>query len=72
MQLLLNNGAEVNLCEETGASPLYIACQNGHDSTVQLLLNNGAETGISPLHVACLIIHEGIAMLLLQTGADVN
>ena len=58
MQLLLNNGnystvlllldnvAEVNLCKETGASPLYIACEKGHENTVLLLLKNGAKVNL--------------------------
>lgn len=46
LQLLLNNGADSNLCLEDGTSPLYIACQNGHDITVQFLLNNGADVNL--------------------------
>ena len=42
VQLLLNNGADVNLCEQRGGSPLYIACYFGHTNTMKLLLNNGA------------------------------
>lgn len=44
---------------EDGSSPLYIACQNGHESTAQLLLSNGAdidlciEDGTNPICVAC-------------------
>lgn len=29
-------------------SPLYGACYEGHESTVQLLLNNGADTEADP------------------------
>ncbi|XP_062579112.1 serine/threonine-protein phosphatase 6 regulatory ankyrin repeat subunit B-like [Saccostrea cucullata] len=46
VQLLLNNGADINLCDNEGASPLYIACFKGHDRTVQLLLNNGADINL--------------------------
>eukprot|EP00105_Crassostrea_gigas_P037644 XP_019921792.1 PREDICTED: uncharacterized protein LOC109618466 [Crassostrea gigas] len=58
VQLLLSNGADINLCKENGASPLSIACLVGHNSTVQLLLSNGAdinlcaEYGTSPLYIA--------------------
>ena len=56
-ELLLKNGAEVNLCTKGGFSPLYIACQDGHDNIAQLLLNNGADSstcnkgGDRPLHI---------------------
>ena len=46
MQLLLNNGSDVNLCNEKGLSPLFSACQNGHESIVQLLLRNGADVNL--------------------------
>ena len=75
---LINNGADVNLCNETGTSPLYKACQYGHDSTVQLLLNNGAdvnlceETGVSPLFIACQNGHDSTVHILLSKGVDVN
>lgn len=78
VQLLLGNGANINLCDKDGTSPLYVACQEGHDSTVQLLLSKGAdinlcdEDGSSPLSIAC---HEGFistVQLLLSKGADIN
>ncbi|XP_065938638.1 uncharacterized protein [Magallana gigas] len=78
VQLLLRNGADINLCNKRGASPLYIGCQNGHDSTVQLLLKNGAdinlcdEDGTSPLYIACQNRHNSIVQLLLKNGADIN
>ncbi|XP_065924639.1 uncharacterized protein [Magallana gigas] len=78
VQLLLSNGADINLCKEGGASPLYIACKNGHDSTVQLLLSNGAdinlceENGASPLYIACVDGHDSTVQLLLSNGADIK
>nr|XP_034328415.1 uncharacterized protein LOC117689960 [Crassostrea gigas] len=75
---LLSNGADVNLCDEDGASPLYKACQNEHDSIVQLLLSNGAdinlcdEDGASPLYIACQNGHDYTVKLLLSNGADIN
>lgn len=64
------------MCSEDGTSPLHIACVNGHHSTVQLLLENGAdinlcdEKGASPLHMARQNGHERIVQLLLKNGAD--
>lgn len=55
MKLLWFRGAEVKLCTATRKDPLFITCQNGHESIVELLLNNGVdfnlcdETGVRPL-----------------------
>ncbi|XP_052678162.1 ankyrin repeat and KH domain-containing protein mask-like [Crassostrea angulata] len=78
VQLLLSNGADINLCREDGASPLYIACLKGHDRTVKLLLSNGAdinlceENGASPLYIACFNGYDSTVQLLLSNGADIN
>lgn len=59
VQLLMNNGADVNLCKRYSESPLFIACRKGHDSIVQSLLKNGAnikyfnEFEVTPLYLAC-------------------
>nr|XP_022300113.1 uncharacterized protein LOC111108482 isoform X2 [Crassostrea virginica] len=78
VQLLLKNGAEVNLCNTKGFSPLHIACGNGNECIVKQLLNNGAQVNLcdkremSPLHFACLYGHDSIVALLLNNGAMVN
>ncbi|XP_062609781.1 uncharacterized protein LOC134271592 [Saccostrea cucullata] len=75
---LVDSGANVNLCNNNGFSPLHVACYIGYDSTVQLLLNNGADinlcdiVGDSPLNVACHIGHESTVQLLLNNSADIN
>ena len=38
VKLLLNKGADVNLCNEKGIGPLCVACRNGHDSIVHIEL----------------------------------
>ena len=64
--------ADVNLCMKDSTGPLYIACQNGHESTAQLLLKNGAEVNLSiedgstPLDIACFDGHESTAQFSLQ------
>ncbi|XP_062580643.1 LOW QUALITY PROTEIN: ankyrin-1-like [Saccostrea cucullata] len=78
VQLLLDNGADIKLCDNDGCSPLCIVCLKGHDSTVQLLLDNSADInlcvddGISPLYIACLNGHDSTVQLLLNNGADIN
>jgi ankyrin repeat protein len=34
---------DVNKCRDSGESPLFIACQNGHDKIVEILLTHGAD-----------------------------
>lgn len=67
------------MCTKDGVSPLYIACQNGHDNIVKLLLSNGADLNIceengraSPLYIACREGHEQNVILLLSKGAEIN
>ena len=52
-KLLLNKGANGNSRKVDGVGPLYIFCHEGHDSTVQLLLNLCMSDGSSPLNIAC-------------------
>lgn len=72
---LQKNIANINLCRKTGASPLLIAGQEGHDDIVELLLNNGADinlcttTDASPLFIACQTGHNSVVQLLLNRGA---
>ncbi|XP_052704712.1 uncharacterized protein LOC128180618 [Crassostrea angulata] len=64
--------------KNTGIGPLNIACVNGHDSTVELLLSKGADINLcmedkaSPLSIACQNGHDSIVQLLLSKGADID
>lgn len=75
---LLSHGADINLCKENGVSPLYIACEEGHDDIVQHFLRNGAninictKNGASPLTIACDKGHERIVDTLVRNGADIQ
>ena len=42
MKLLLNEGADTDKDADDGATPLIVACQQGHDGIVRLLLQYGA------------------------------
>ena len=35
VQILLKNGADINLSDNMGNCPLFISCQNGHHETVK-------------------------------------
>lgn len=79
---LIENGAHVELCNDTGDTALALACSHGHVSTVSLLLSEGAnvkfvseKTGHTPLHIAAHNSKKfGIEMirLLICFGANVN
>ena len=61
-----------------GATPLCIACQEGHVDAARLLLDKGAEVdrakegGFTPLYIACENNHVDVARLLLDKGAEVD
>lgn len=76
VQLLMNNGADVNLCKRYSESPLFIACRKGHDSIVRSLLKNGAnikyfnEFEVTPLYLACQKGHT--STVVLDKGAEID
>ena len=79
VQDLLENGADVNLPEHGGGTPLYIACYRGHViNTVNILPNKSSSlypcksNWASPLYTACQNGRESIVQLLLCHRADAN
>lgn len=74
----MSNGAEINQCNKTGASPLYIVNIEGYENVVQVLLRNCANinlcktNGASPLFIACQNGHSSIVQMLLRNRADIN
>ena len=78
MQLLLDRGAAVDQAQETGATPLLIACEMGHVACASLVLDSGAAVdratlrGWTPLHHACARGYASAAALLLDRGAAIE
>jgi len=77
----LDDGAEINAkgINNSGATALMWASDNGNSSIVKLLLENGAEvnarntaSGVTALWTASQYGYVEIAKILLEKGADVN
>ena len=82
----LASGANVNLKNEGGSTPLIEASRKGYKEIAKLLIENGADVnckleyttdiesieGWTSLHVAAAKGHKVIAELLIIKGADVN
>lgn len=47
VRILLNNGANVNVCTYERQSPLYFACLYNHIEIVKILLEHRADVNIS-------------------------
>ncbi len=43
VRMLVSKGANVNTKAERGATPIYIASQNGHEKVVRFLIECGAD-----------------------------
>lgn len=73
--ILLKFGAPVNKQNIEGASPLYVACEEGYFAIAQRLLRSeaspgtGGRGGMTPLHAVCLNGHTNLVRLLLERGA---
>ncbi len=81
MMELITNEANINQPNNSGMTPLHIACgkQQGKGlEIVKLLLQHGAninqtnEKGTTPLYIALLLGQEEIAKELINNGVDIN
>jgi ankyrin repeat protein len=74
----LKAGADLNRQLTNGATPLFMASQNGYDECVDALLRAGAdlerffEEKLTALHVASQAGHNNIVAALIRAGADKN
>jgi hypothetical protein len=73
---LLEEGADPNIRDRGGNTPLHFAASKGCAEVARLLLRHGADpnaqdkNGETPLHVAAYGGHVDVARLLLEHGAD--
>ena len=77
-ELLIANGARVNVRNANGQTPLYRAIAIGHNEIAALLINNGTDvnnidgSGTTPLHKAAHYGTVKILKLLIAKGAEIN
>ncbi len=78
VNLLIENGADVNLCDECGTSALLIACDLGNIEICDILIKKGANKyaedaiGYNPFMIAITRGFKQICELLIHNGVDVN
>ena len=79
VNVLLKNGAQINICNYYGWTPLMIACKYSHPSVVDMLLNIRNETlintynyfGWTPLMIACKY-NPSVVGRLIKANAKIN
>ena len=78
IHLLLKNGANVDICNEKGETPFFIACSEGDLESVKILFGYGASINkasknlFTPLCAAIESKTLEIVKFLVENGADVN
>ena len=72
----LAQGWDVNIKDSSGNSPLLVACQNGHVTIAEYLVQQGADInaknnkGNTSLHYCIAYKFSDIASMLIKEGAD--
>ncbi|KAK5629048.1 hypothetical protein RRF57_004763 [Xylaria bambusicola] len=81
VQKLVRAGANINLQDKTGSTPLTVAVWDARHEVISYLLEHGADPNIAgddlghkegPLHRACRDSDFAIAKALIEHGADIN
>src|SRR3990167_3214910 len=80
IKYLLEHGADPNVCDWRGQSPLHYACRKGSIAIIKLLLqtihyktiNLQDRSKCTALHIALTNKNEEVALLLVKYGAEYN
>ncbi|KAL3872906.1 hypothetical protein ACJMK2_036084 [Sinanodonta woodiana] len=78
MKAIIDHGADVNLENSMGYTPMHICAWNGHLDCIKLLLEHGAKHDNptkdknTPLALACHGNHPNIVEFLLSLGCKIN
>jgi hypothetical protein len=79
LEMLLDNGANINVKSITGMTPLHLAAlDNENKGIFEMLLDKGADvnvkttTGLTPLHLTARNRNEKFSKMLLDKGANIN
>jgi len=76
-ELLISKGAQVNVQDDEGNSPLHHAVKGGHKDVAELLIGKGAnvnarnQRGFTPIEVIEGFEKTGVASVLLANGAGI-
>ena len=77
-KILLQNGANINLKNNAGCTPLHMAATSGNVELVEYLISQGAsleeynEKGWSSFHFATRNGRVGVSKFLIDIGVDIN
>ena len=78
VRLLLELGADANIQDVDGYTPLHSSVSEGHENLSKLLLKENADAntqninGYTPLHSLVVKGHENLVKVLLKNNADAN
>ncbi|UYV85156.1 PPP1R16B [Cordylochernes scorpioides] len=78
MKRLLDQGGDLEVQDNQGATPLHVASANGYVSVVEFLLDNNVAPDAAdqdhwqPIHAAACWGHPEVIELLVQAGANLN